>query len=276
MSIRTRSILLLGESNVGKTHYGAQLLKRLMTDRCDLSMDGAASNLESFESAMESLNEGLSAEHTPTSTYVESVWPVIDRMGRRAELIWPDYGGEQVEQISTSRRIPHAWQQRIKNSDAWLLMIRLQCTRVGEDILSRPLNGLKAAERVTTDSKVSDQARLVELLQMLLYARGTLLDHCVARPALLVLLSCWDELTEPSTPTEMFTEGLPFLSRFICANWSPGAAVVLGLSALARPLVPDRPDAEYAAKGPREVRIYRIGRRLPFPRHHTSDQSHHS
>ena len=250
MSAPTRSILLLGEAGVGKTHYGAQLLKRLITDGCNLRMDGAAKNLEPFEVAMESLNKGLATDHTPTSTYVESVWPVVDGSGRHAELIWPDYGGEQVSQISVRRRVPRAWQQRIKNSNAWLLMIRLQSTRLGEDIFSKPLKDLKPAAPDTSNSGVSDQARLVELLQMLLYTRGTILDYATLRPELLVLLSCWDELTEPSTPAEMFKKGLPFLSEFIDANWSPGAATVLGLSALMRPLNPGTPDPEYAAKGP--------------------------
>ena len=53
MSASTSSILLLGEYDVGKTHYGAQLLRRLITDGCDLRMDGMASNLGSFETAME-------------------------------------------------------------------------------------------------------------------------------------------------------------------------------------------------------------------------------
>ena len=250
MSGPNLSILLLGESGVGKTHYGAQLLKRLITDSCDLRMDGAASNLESFEAALESLNKGLAADHTPTSTYVESVWPVVDDRGRRAELIWPDYGGEQVSQISVKRRVPRAWQHRIKNSDAWVIMIRLQNSRLEEDIFSKPLKELKPAACDTYNSRVSDQARLVELLQILLYVRGAILDSATSKPLLLVLLSCWDELTDPSTPAEMFKRGLPFVFEFIETNWAPGAATVLGLSALTRPLDPEKPDLEYSAKGP--------------------------
>ena len=250
MSGRNLSILLLGESGVGKTHYGAQLLKRLITDSCNLRMDGAASNLESFEAAMESLTRGLSADHTPTSTYVESVWPVVDDSGRKAELIWPDYGGEQVRQISIKRRVPSAWQHRIKHSDAWVIMIRLQSSRLEEDIFSKPLKELKPAACTVYSSTVSDQARLVELLQILLYVRSAILDCATTGPALLVLLSCWDELNDPSTPAEMFKKGLPFVCQFIEANWAPGNATVLGLSALTRPLDPKKPDLEYSVKGP--------------------------
>lgn len=46
MSFSDNSILLIGESDVGKTHYGAQLLKRLMKRDGQLRMNGAATNLE--------------------------------------------------------------------------------------------------------------------------------------------------------------------------------------------------------------------------------------
>ena len=69
----TRPILIIGEHDVGKTHYGGQLLKRLMDSGGQLRMDGAADNLEPFETVMDSLNEGRLADHTPTAIYKESV-----------------------------------------------------------------------------------------------------------------------------------------------------------------------------------------------------------
>ena len=59
------SILIIGESGVGKTHFGAQLLMRLQQNLGQLCMDGAATNLEPFIEAMDRLNEGVTAEHTP-------------------------------------------------------------------------------------------------------------------------------------------------------------------------------------------------------------------
>ena len=134
MSAGGESILLIGESGVGKTHYGAQLLKRLMKGDGQLRMDGAATNLEPFEAAMESLNEGMAAGHTPTATYVDSIWPIADGRGRKAEPVWPDYGGEQIRAMSSPRRIPAAWRARVVAAPAWLLLVRLQQTRVADDI----------------------------------------------------------------------------------------------------------------------------------------------
>jgi hypothetical protein len=248
MAERGKSILLIGESGVGKTHYGAQLLKRLMKGDGRLHMDGAATNLEPFEAAMESLNEGMSAGHTATSTYVESVWPIADAAGAKAQLVWPDYGGEQIKAMASARRIPSAWRSRVIGAPAWLLLIRLQQTRVSDDIFSRPLTELTATSTENHEVRVSDQARLVELLQMLNYISGAISPYPLAKPKLGVLLTCWDELATEGLPASVLHERLPMLSDYLGSTWAD--PIILGLSALGRPLSPHDRDSEYAARGP--------------------------
>lgn len=250
MSASDRSILLIGESGVGKTHYGAQLLKRLMKGDGQLRMDGAATNLEPFEAALESLNEGMAAGHTPTTTYVDSICPIADVSGRKAELVWPDYGGEQIKTISSTRRIPAAWRARVVGAPAWLLLVRLQQTRVSEDIFSRPLKTLKGADVENREVQVSDQARLIELLQMLLYIRGAISTKPLESPRMCVLLSCWDELGTDEQPAVVLDQRLPMFSSFVHSVWAEPS--VLGLSALERPLNPRNPDIDYAARGPEQ------------------------
>jgi hypothetical protein len=248
VSTNDNSILLIGESGVGKTHYGAQVLKRLMKGDGQLRMDGAATNLEPFEAAMECLNEGMAADHTPTTTYVESIWPIAGIGGRRAELVWPDYGGEQIKAISSTRRIPAAWRARVVSAPAWLLLVRLQQTRVSGDIFSRSLSELKGAISDNCEVQVSDQARLIELLQMLVYIRGAIGTEALRSPRLCVLLSCWDELGTNNRPSSVLEQRLPMFSSFVQSTWAEPS--VLGLSALGQPLSPRDRDLEYAAKGP--------------------------
>lgn len=250
MSASDNSVLLIGESGVGKTHYGAQLLKRLMKGDGQLRMEGAASNLEPFEAAMESLNEGMAAGHTPTTTYVDSIWPIADARGRKAELVWPDYGGEQIKAMSSTRRIPAAWRARVVAAPAWLLLVRLQQTRGTDDIFSRPLSKLKGAGIGNREVQVSDQARLIELLQMLVYVRGAISTRPLKSPRLCVLLSCWDELGTGERPAEILEQRLPMFSSFMKSIWDEPS--VLGLSALERPLSPRDRDMEYAARGPEQ------------------------
>ncbi|MFC9202709.1 hypothetical protein ACFT79_16515 [[Kitasatospora] papulosa] len=242
------SILLLGESGVGKTHYGAQLLRRLIKGDCRLRMDGQATNLESFEAALESLSEGKAADHTATSTYVDSVWPVSHENGTSGQLIWPEYGGEQIRSMIDSRRVSSAWRNRVQNTNGWMLMIRLQQTQLGDDILSRPLSDLGKANLENPVHQISDQARLIELLQMLIHIKNMSYPGQSGKPQLAVLLTCWDELGFDGTPSDALRDRLPMFWAYLSSNWR--SPCIMGLSALGRPLNPHTSDNDYSSRGP--------------------------
>lgn len=247
MSQTSNSILLIGESGVGKTHYGAQLLRRLMRIPGALRMNGAANNLEAFEAALENLDEGRAAGHTARSVNVDSVWPIVNAAGREGNLVWPEYGGEQIKSVIENRRLPDAWQRRVHAADAWLLLIRLQQTSIGDDIFSKRLVDLKGVPVENREVHPSDQARLVELLQMLIFTyRSTSRSHGL--PRLGILLTCWDETAIAPTPLEALAVRLPLVSAFVKSNWRQ--PLIMGLSALERPLNPTSRDTEYARKGP--------------------------
>lgn len=246
------TILLVGESNVGKTHYGAQFLKRLMVKACALKMTGAPTNLEAFTTALSCLTEGKSTDHTPADIYVESVWPITDEAGRYAELIWPDYGGEQVRNLVAQRRIPAAWRDRVVEATDWVLLIRLHSLRSEDDLFSRPLQSFTPVEPQgeAAEYELSDQARKVELLQMLLYLAQFHLDRPLRKPRLTILLSCWDELETTELPADLLASRLPMLWSFVCSNWA--SPTVIGLSALERALDKTDADQDYAIRGPEE------------------------
>ncbi|MEU6610001.1 hypothetical protein ABZ922_33970 [Streptomyces shenzhenensis] len=248
MSSTGDSILLLGESGVGKTHYGAQLLRRLMKGDCRLRMNGQATNLESFEAALESLSEGKAADHTATSTYVDSVWPVSHENGASGQLIWPEYGGEQIRSIIDSRRVSSAWRNRAQQTNSWMLMIRLQQTQLGDDILSRPLLDLRKATPESPGHQISDQARLIELLQILMHTRIMSYPDHSGTPQLVVLLSCWDELEFDGTPSDALRTRLPMFWSYLSSSWR--SPFIMGLSALGRPLTPHTSDSDYSSRGP--------------------------
>lgn len=242
-----KSILLIGESDVGKSHYGGQLLKRLMQEDGQLRMKGAATNLEPFEAVMACLDAGLSADHTPIMTYHESRWPIVDNDEQQADLIWPDYGGEQIKNIIDDRQLPQVWLNRITQSSAWLLLIRLQKIRTDDDIFSRPLASLKGRITETWDAGLSDQARLIELLQVLTYIWSTANGRSDRLPPLVVLLTCWDEMENPGKPIDELRQRLPMFGDFVVSNWKESS--VLGLSALGRALDKRKPNEDYIAKG---------------------------
>lgn len=246
------TILLVGESNVGKTHYGAQFLKRLMVKSCELKMTRAPTNLEAFTTALSCLTEGKATDHTPANIYVESIWPITDQAGRCAELVWPDYGGEQIRSLVAQRRIPAAWRDRVVQATDWVVLIRLHSLRSEDDLFSRPLQSFAAVEPQSkaVAHELSDQARTIELLQILLYLAQFNLDRPLRKPRLTILLSCWDELETTEIPVDLLASRLPMLWSFVRSNWvSP---TVLGLSALERGLSKTDADPDYAIRGPEE------------------------
>jgi hypothetical protein len=70
-----------------------------------------------------------------------------------------------------------------------------------------------------------------------------------------VALSLYDTLPEVGKfkiPVEALTAYAPMLAAFIQTNWQPAARFVVGLSALGRPLDPEKADAEFVDSGPTE------------------------
>jgi Double-GTPase 1 len=249
------TVLIIGEFGVGKTHFGAQLLLRLNQGQSFLRMRGAAENISAFESAVECLNEGRAAAHTATSTYVKSIWPIQDREGHAMDLVWPEYGGEQIRQMFANRKFPSAWRDRVKESSAWMLFVRIQQADSKDDIFSRPISTIHKSPPADKDFRVSDQSRLVELLQSLLFLEGVGTLRQVSSPALTLLLSCWDEIVgvqKKSRPGEVLAKHLPLLADFVTATWTTEALSIVGLSALERPLREDSRDEDYINRGPNQ------------------------
>ncbi len=250
-SIDSIRLALFGESNVGKTHYGGQLLSRIETETCELKMRAAPTDLTPFEEVRTKLNSGLPASHTPSSIYRESVWPVISGQGHALDLTWPDYGGEQVRQLIDTRMMGQEWLDRVQFAHCWILMVRPQLAKQDDDIFSKPLGDVR---RPNVESEVrahrSIQARLVELLQMLLHARS--LQKPRQLPALIVLLSCWDELSvaEGTKPDDLLAARLPLVSSFISSRWGRSKSAVFGLSALETALSTERANEEFINRGP--------------------------
>lgn len=252
----TQSILLIGGPDTGKTHYGGQLLGRLQDSQGQLSLRGSPKNIMPFEEALKCLGQGVSASHTAATTYDEVVLPITLPNQGDVDLIWPDYGGEQIKHMLEQRRITDEWRRRIEQSVGWLLFVRLDRIVAPEDVISRP----RTTSRIEIDGEIgavqrSTQAELVELLQFLLFIKGIGTLQRVTHPSLLVLLSCWDELAisdQHVPPARLLHRYLPLFADFINATWEKDQATIMGLSSLGKPLKFDEPDQEYLDQGPEQ------------------------
>jgi hypothetical protein len=250
--------LLIGGFSSGKTHFGAQLLARLQKKSGELELREAAPSVALFEEALTRLAAGMSSEHTARQMFGDIKIPTADRSGRGIDLIWPEYGGEQVDDIASKRLISPRWRKRTRECDHWVLLIRLLHIKTEDDLVSRPLDKLYT-ERRQADNRPkenafnwSSQALLLELMQLLLYVREQSTCRRLYRPKLLVLLSCWDEMpvTKMTIPGSVLASELPMFYSYLRANWDEDALTICGLSSLSRNLKPDVPDPEYVDRGP--------------------------
>ena len=243
-----RTLLLLGESDVGKTHYGAQVLRRLNSDIGPFFLADAA-NLVPFRTALEKISQGLSAPHTPRAEYTESQWMLRSKADRSiTNLVWPDYGGEQVTAMVESKSLPIAWRDKLNSASGWMFMVRPSQVPLPEDILTRAAT--HPAVDGTTDSTLSPQSKLVEILQMLQYKARAYLDHKWTPPPLAVLLSCYDELSTADPPPDYCRTKLPMFHQYLRSNWPEGRVRIFGVSPLGQALSQTQPDENYAASGP--------------------------
>lgn len=274
------SLLIVGGTKAGKTHYGGQLLRRLESKMHPLRINGVPSDLTPFYEVLESLSEGRSAPHTPTTFYRESVWNVRhDPLGYDAELVWPDYGGEQIEDIVRHRHITLPWIERIRQSRGWLFFVRPSIINMPEDILVRPrgVDHMRSdSEDAVTDDvpehtkiidaepqedgasvnlSLSTQAGLVELLQALLFVKHVGSSSKINNPSLVVVMSCLDEIeSKPqemgTKPVELLKDRLPLLNQFIQSTWYSENVDVFGLSALGKALDAHVSDESFKENGP--------------------------
>jgi len=251
----TKSLLIIGGSSTGKTHYGGQIFGRLRHGNGQLKMRRSPDDISLFEEVLNCLGQGVPAGHTSVEIYDNLVLPLEIAGGIQMDLIWPDYGGEQIKLIMEARQIGKKWRRRIIGSDGWLFFIRLDCITTYEDISSRPWKEMEKdyTRKGSSEFKWSSQAHLIELLQFILHAKGVGTTNKLKLPAICFILSCWDEITgikEGIRPKELLQERMPLLADFTRATWEKDYFHIFGLSSLGRALNENKPDEEYIEKGP--------------------------
>lgn len=250
------SVLVLGAHDTGKTTFLIQLLARLRhSTNSRLSLREALAAYDAYIEPLRRLEGGRAPEHTEFSLHTETTLGLSDSVGGDLNIVWPEYAGEQVQNLLRTRSVPEAWFERVNTSDLWVLFVRSDVTYVPDDVISRRIElGPPPRESVAAEEGgLSMQANLIELLQMLLYVRGVAIRPGVRLPVLAVMVSCFDLIADRATPTrplDMLKQRVPLFADFVESVWTGDCAVVLGLSATGRSLDRDRPDVEFMLDGP--------------------------
>lgn len=254
MTEQRTSFLLVGESDVGKTHYGAQLLRRLNSNTHNVSLVDSE-NLKPFRETMDQLSRGLAGGHTPRGESSISNWVVHDTQTEKSfELAWPDYAGEQITTLINTRSLPTAWKDRVVESDAWAFMVRPSRVRLPPDVLTRQVRlETEATEKEGEQPALSPQSRLIEVLQMLRYKYAAHREDWASSPPICLMLSCWDELNTELSPTEYCKQHLPLLFAYLMSNWPPSKFSVFGVAPVGQTLSDTQPNDEIVKVGPEKL-----------------------
>jgi len=230
----TTPLLLIGKPHSGKTTFIAQLYGRTESDASFLKLYKSVDDLTPIVDAVRSLANGDEVQTTPTDKTTVVKLPLVFNDGTKIDLNCPDYGGEQINKIIETRSVSSKWEDAIRDSYNWVLLVKPSDLTSSYDLSNKTIN----PETVTSDSNetegfvVSDQSFFIELLQILLHTKGQDSHFRNATTKLTVVLTCWDELQTNAVPEIELESRLPLLSNYIKANWIKGYWQVLGLSSL--------------------------------------------
>lgn len=259
----SKSILLLGKPHSSKTVFLSQLYTRLTKNKSKLKLYKPAEDFSFIAEARASLAAGKEPDTTPAEKSVKFYLPI--QVGQeQVDLKCPEYGGEQILEIVESREINTDWKTSINESNHWILFVRLNNINksldlsdvtYSEDIASNASeNHLLESNQLLTSQlyTISDQSFLIELLQIILHAKGT--DYLIKNRdvKLSIVLTCWDEMGigANATPYKVLKEKLPLLLSFAESNWASESFKVLGLSAQEFSLETKENQEKYEYEGP--------------------------
>jgi len=242
-SMANESILIIGHPASGKTTFLAQFFTRIKKRKSRITLSKTPGNIKAIINAQNRLAQGEEPETTPADENVELTLPIkVD--GKDIDLICPDYGGEQVNDLTALMEINNDWEKLVNSSARWALFIRPHTIECDYDLSLNSYEGVRHERSEKFESPaLSDQSKFIELLQILLYTKNMGLKNSFPEPKLSLILTCWDELrlNKKKKPAHILLEKLPLLSHFVETIWDHDAIKVLGLSAQEFPL--DNPEA---------------------------------
>ncbi len=230
------SILIIGQPKSGKTTFLAQFFTRIRKRKSSITLSKTPGNIKAIVDAEKRLAMGEEPQTTPANENAEIVLPIEIR-GKNLDLICPDYGGEQVKEITNLMEINSNWKKLVNDSDRWILFIRPHEITPEYDLSLSSYENIqikKSDEFISPGLSV--QSKFIELLQSLLFTKNVGIKQLVSMPKLTITLTCWDELKTKQSPTQVLQEKLPMLLHFVETVWQSDSLEIFGLSAQEFPL----------------------------------------
>lgn len=257
-SIQGMQVLVLGGPSVGKSTFLMQLFGRVASGECSLTLRAAPDSLTTINDGWKRLQQGLPTAHTPHGTDSLQTLPAVGAGGRHLDVKVPEYAGEDLRRVWDAHRLSERWGKLARESDHWVVLIRLSQHPDIPDLISKPIGAIASVAATASDGEDSQALPIdmltVELLQILQHARAQAGITDERQLRLTLALSCWDELglAAGSRPGLVASKRLALLDSYCHAVWGSNYRV-LGLSSQGRALTENEPADEFIDCGPQKM-----------------------
>jgi hypothetical protein len=227
---KTRSVLLIGVRNAGKTNFLSRLWLALDAGKGLLAKNGNPLDIEYIATGADYLLKGEFAPRTPpdvrdaTEIPVKSTSPMAKFFGT---LVVPDLPGEQILSVFRTRQWTAEWEDRIDPGCGCLFFVRVdspELTAPLDWVACHHIMGGMLPAQVETDAtdsaKPPTQIVLVDWLQFLRKAFTERVGG-THKPRVGIVVAAWDlapNEQKAAGPGAWVTSNLSLLSQFIQAN----------------------------------------------------------
>jgi Double-GTPase 1 len=271
----TRSVLLVGGPDAGKSNYLGRLWMALDSGRGVIAKDGLPSQMEYVRQLADALLRGEFAKHSSHGFFQENIIPVQwpeNNGTARGQLVVPDCAGELWERIHRLREWDEHWESPVRSLAGCLLFFRADSSHhvpaldwsTDEGMLkclsalpvtndtnpassppgfdpTQPTLPTQAVD--TAEPKMPTQVVLVDWLQCLRSAYVGL--HRPIRPLRLsIIVAAWDRVPaeqQAKCPDDYLDACVPLLHDFINSNQQSFDTHVFGVSVVGGDLTDAQP-----------------------------------
>lgn len=193
--MKSKSIILVGGPETGKSNYVGRLWCSLKAGRGVLKRAGMPANLEYIDSICDHLLQGEFAGRTDTNMARQdfTVPLKIGEAEDTTELIVPDFTGELWRDAIKNSEIAQEWLDELESASGALLFVRAH-----SPLNIQPLDWVAARDSLrfvgegNEEMELPTQVTLCELLNLLQQRLAPRVD--CGKPRVAVIITAWDTL----------------------------------------------------------------------------------
>jgi len=264
---RSRSVLLVGVPDAGKTNFLSRLWLALDLGGGILAKAALPADLDYLKAGADHLLKGEFAPHTPHDVHDRTEIPVKSTSAGHeflGTLVVPDLPGEQVLSVFRNRQWSDDWENTIHPGCGCLLFVRIDSKELIAPLdwlncpahFGSPLPAASPQKDETDKAKPPTQVVLVDWLQFLRKAFTERVSGTY-RPRVGIVVTAWDLAPNDQKaggPEAWIASNLPLLSQYVQTNDDEFEFAYFGVSVASGDLLADPAfKASYLSGDPRKA-----------------------